>query len=65
MGSEGFDVKGEKRGCMSQRENKASKGGCKKAVCAVLRHPDSAPWAMKNNAEDFQQADSGIVPRAG
>lgn len=50
---------------MSQRENKASKAGCKKAMCAMLRHPDCAPWAIKNNAEDLQEAASGIVTSAG
>lgn len=45
---------------MSQTENKASKAGCKKAMCAVLRRPDCAPWTIKNNAEDLQQPPAGL-----
>lgn len=65
MGSEGFDVKGEKGGCVSQIEKEASKAGCKKAMCAVLRHSDSALLAIESTAEDFKQANSRTVVSAG
>lgn len=40
---------------MSQIKNKASKVGCKKAMCAMLRRSDSNSLAIKNNVEGLQQ----------
>lgn len=66
MGSKGFDVKKRREGrCVSQIEKQAGKAGCKKAMCAMLPHSDSAPLAIKNNAGDFKQADSRIVRSTG
>lgn len=45
---------------MCQIKNKASKVGCKKAMCAVLRRSDSNSLAIKNNAEGLQQGDKGV-----